>query len=336
MIRQPISQSWRLGLGIASILTMMLLYTILSSSRQAAARLDQQQVAISKLEELQSEQLALEERRTTASNLEDADQRERQLARIAKDEQRVAEDVTKFTRLRDTPDKTDLTVPSWSMLYHQGLVRACTPQGSFKRKEVWITMDFKATIIRLITALVLGMAVSLVLGMAMGCFDPLEAFFTPPFAILSKVPATAVLPIFFVMIQINFKLYLAIIVFGMLPSLAQSISSAVRKDVPEELIFKAYTLGASQLELIWEVIFKQVLPRILDAARLQIGPALVLLVAAEWMVAGEGIGYRLRLFYQRTDMTVVFVYVVILGLLGLAADYALTWTRRKLCPWFGD
>ena len=222
------------------------------------------------------------------------------------------------------------------MLYRQGLVRACTPQGAFKRKEVWITTDFKATITRLVTALVLGIALSLTLGMLMGCFDPLEAFFTPPFALLSKVPATAVLPIFFVLIQINFKLYLAIIIFGMLPSLAQSISASVRKDVPEELIFKAYTLGASQLELIWEVIFKQVLPRVLDAARLQIGPALVLLVAAEWMVAGEGIGYRLRLFYQRTDMTVVFVYVAILGVLGLATDYALMWTRRKLCPWFGD
>ena len=49
-----------------------------------------------------------------------------------------------------------------------------------------------------------------------------------------------------------------------------------------------------------------------------------------------GVGYRLRLFYQRTDMTVVFVYVLLLGLIGLIADYALIWLRRKLCPWFGD
>jgi NitT/TauT family transport system permease protein len=318
------------------MLVLALLYTLLSNSRQAAAKRDQRQVAESKLEELQTEQSLLGERRNQASELEDEDQRQVQLSRVAKDEQRINDDLAKFTLLRDAPDKADLTVPSWIMLYRQGLVRSCTPQGAFKRKEVWITTDFKATIVRLVTALVLGIAVSLTLGMLMGCFDALDAFFTPPFALLSKVPATAVLPIFFVLIQINFKLYLAIIVFGMLPSLAQSISASVRKDVPEELIFKAYTLGASQLELIWEVIFKQVLPRVLDAARLQIGPALVLLVAAEWMVAGEGIGYRLRLFYQRTDMTVVFVYVAILGVLGLATDYALMWTRRKLCPWFGD
>ena len=318
------------------MLTLALLYTLLSSSRQAAAKRDQQQVAGKKLQELQTERTLVESRRTQAAELEDDDQRQRQLSRIANDERRISDDIAKFTRLSDAPDKEDLTVPSWKMLYRQGLLRSCTPQGAFQRKEVWITTDFEATIVRLVTALVLGIGASLTLGILMGCFDPLDAFFTPPFALLSKVPATAVLPIFFVLIQINFKLYIAIIVFGMLPSLAQSISATVRKDVPEELIFKAYTLGASQCELIWEVIFKQVLPRVLDAARLQIGPALVLLVAAEWMVAGEGIGYRLRLFYQRTDMTVVFVYVFILGVLGLATDYALIWTRRKLCPWFGD
>ena len=222
------------------------------------------------------------------------------------------------------------------MLLNDGLIRACTPQGAFARKEVWIVEDFWATGLRLTTALVAGVFCSVIVGLMMGCFDPAEAALLPPFAFFSKVPATAVLPIFFVLIQINFSMYIAIIVFGMLPSLAQSISASVRKDVPEELIFKAYTLGASQAELIWNVIFRQVLPRILDAARLQIGPALVLLVAAEWMVAGEGIGYRLRLFYQRTDMTVVFVYVFALGLIGLAADYGLIWLRRKLCPWFGD
>ena len=84
------------------------------------------------------------------------------------------------------------------------------------------------------------------------------------------------------------------------------------------------------------MIYKQILPRIIDAVRLQIGPAMVLLVAAEWMVAGEGFGYRLRLFYQRTDMTVVYLYLILLGVAGLSADYALTWLRRKLCPWFGE
>jgi ABC-type nitrate/sulfonate/bicarbonate transport system permease component len=336
MIRQPIPRSWRIGLGIASIVLPILLYTLLSASRQAAKRREQQQRATRRLEEIRQELQGLERSREAALRIEDGGERQQELDRLEANRQHLEQQNAEQTRLSRRPDATDLTVPSWGLLYKDGLIRVCTARGPYVRKEIMLVSDFKVTAARLVTALLVGVAASVLLGLLMGCWDPVEAFFMPPFTFLSKVPATAVLPVFFVLVQINFRMYIAIIVFGMLPTLAQSISQSVRKDVPNELIFKAFTLGASQLELIWEVIYKQVLPRILDAARLQIGPALVLLVAAEWMVAGEGIGYQLRIFYQRTDMTVVFVYVLILGALGLAADYTLIWSRRKLCPWFGE
>ncbi|MEO8496313.1 MAG: hypothetical protein ABI614_14685, partial [Planctomycetota bacterium] len=68
MIRQPISRKWRFALGVASILTLALLYTLLSSSRQTAAKREQQQVAENKLQELQLEQAQLAERRYQAAS----------------------------------------------------------------------------------------------------------------------------------------------------------------------------------------------------------------------------------------------------------------------------
>ena len=158
----------------------------------------------------------------------------------------------------------------------------------------------------------------------------------PPLSFLAKIPPTAMLAVFFVLVGTDFKMYVTMIAFGVLPTLAQTVYQSAKTDVPESLIYKAYTLGASHGEMIWNVIYKQILPRIIDAVRLQIGPAMVPLVAAEWMIAGQGFGYRLRLFYQRTDMTVVYLYLILLGAAGLAADYFLIWLRRKLCPWFGD
>lgn len=309
---------------------MILLYGWLASSRQAAARRASQSAASEQLEKVQNQLADVE------SQLSGLDSDSPDYESLAAKRADLQTDQERFQALADNPAKQDRTVPSLSMLWHDGFLRAITPQGAFKRKVTWLYSDFYATGVRLIVALVLGVIASVVLGLLMGCFDPVDAFFMPPLAFLSKVPATAVLPIFFVLIGINFSMYVVIIVFGMLPSLAQAISAAVRKDVPEELIFKAYTLGASQLELIWNVIWRQVLPRVLDAVRLQIGPAVVLLVAAEWLVSGAGVGYRLKLFFQRTDMTVVFVYVILLGIIGLAADYFLIWLRRRLCPWFGD
>jgi len=332
MIRQPISRHWWIGLGVASVLLLVLLYTVFAGSRQATRRREQQRIAIESLQQLSQRAQELEQRRAEARRADNT----QVLTQIARDAERLQIEKENALRDRDEPDAVDRTIPTWSMLYREGLLRTCIPQKKFARTELWILDDFKPTLIRLLTALVVGVLISVVIGLLMGCYDPVEAWFLPPFAFFSKVPATAVMPIFFAVVHINFKMFVAIIAFGMLPTLAQSISQCVRKDVPEELVFKAYTLGASQLELIWNVTFRQVLPRILDAARLQIGPALVLLVAAEWLVAGEGLGHRFRLSYQKTDMSVVYFYVFLLGVFGLAADYALIWIRRRICPWFGD
>ncbi len=35
------------------------------------------------------------------------------------------------------------------------------------------------------------------------------------------------------------------------------------------------------------------------------------------------------------DMSVVYVYLIVLGVTGFLIDYSLIWLRRKLCPWFG-
>lgn len=309
MLRKPLDRWCRLGLGWASIAVLFMGYTALSWHRQSTARRAQQAIAIETAEQLRG---------------------------LENPSEQQLKDLQRWSALAKSPDAVDHTVPTWSTLYHEGWIRAISPQGSFKRKEIWMLNDFVASGERLLVGLVVGFALSVVIGLLMGCYDWIDALLMPPFTLLAKIPTTAVLPIFFVLVHINFSMYVVMILVGMIPTLTQSISASVRKDVPEELIFKAHTLGASRFELIYEVIFRQVLPRLIDSARLQIGPALVLLVAAEWMVAGEGIGYRLRLFYQRTDMTVVFVYVMMLGVIGLVVDYLLIALRRYLCPWFGN
>ena len=141
---------------------------------------------------------------------------------------------------------------------------------------------------------------------------------------------------YFVIFGTQFQLYIAMIALGIFPTLAQSIYQAAKNDVSDHAIYKAYTLGASQMEVIWNVIVPQILPRIVENVRLQIGPAMIFLIAAEWVNADVGFGYRLRIESRLTRMSVVYTYLAILGLFGFAIDHALSWTRRRLSPWFGE
>lgn len=223
----------------------------------------------------------------------------------------------------------DTTIPTWRQL-KEGMVQMCTPD---RQGDTWLLIDSFVTVKRLFLGLFVGIISSLVIGIMMGCFPWVEAFFLPPLLLLAKVPPTAALAVFFVMAGTDTEMYVAMIAFGVLPSLSQTVYLSI-KDIQPEFIHKARTLGASQIEIIWNVVFRFIAPKLLDAIRLQIGPAVVYLVAAEMLVADVGFGYRIRLLSRRTQMAVVYPYLIFLALFGFAMDYVLRLLQRVLCPWY--
>jgi NitT/TauT family transport system permease protein len=226
-------------------------------------------------------------------------------------------------------EPTDTTTPNLTQL-KEGVVNIFEAD---RRGERWIIVDFKATYLRLFLGMFAGVLGAVILGILMGCFSRVEAFFLPPLSILAKVPPTAALAIFFVACGTGWKLYTAMIAFGILPSLAQSIYLGV-KDVPEELINKARTLGASKCELIWNVVVRFVMPKVIDAVRLQIGPAVVYLIAAEMVLAHEGFGYRIRLEFKKLNMNVVYPYLTFLALTTYFLDYGIQIFQRIVFRWY--
>jgi NitT/TauT family transport system permease protein len=227
----------------------------------------------------------------------------------------------------------DSTIPTWKQL-GQGVARAFQPTSEGQPRR--IVVDVKATYWRLFAGLAVGITLAVVVGMAMGCYSSIEAFCQPGLAFLAKIPPTAMLAVFFVVFGTHLRMHIAMIAFGVMPTLAQAVYQAARKDVPDELIFKAATLGASQPEIIWNVIFKQVLPRLIESIRLQVGPAMVYLIAAEYAVESVGLGYRLRIESRVLNFNLVYFYLAILGTSGFLLDCALITLRRRLCPWFGE
>lgn len=246
---------------------------------------------------------------------------------------------------------TDTTIPNLGQLW-DGIVQACTPHENALREAfgidegpetkslwaditgTWLFRDSFATYGRLVKGLGWGCLISVITGVLMGCFEWLAALLMPPLALLAKIPGTAMLAVFFVMVGTGENMFIAMIGFGILPTLTQSIYLSAKNELHEEEINKAYTLGASNFEVIWNVVVPQTLPHILDAIRLQIGPAMVYLIAAEMLVGQVGMGYQIRMQQRLMNMAVVYDYLLILGLSGLLMDRGMNFLRGKLCPWY--
>ncbi len=219
----------------------------------------------------------------------------------------------------------------------EGFHRITRPSGlESNPKPPILWTDLVATYWRLFLGLSLGVILSVIVGIAMGAYRWIEALLSPTITFLSKLPPTAMMPIYGILLGTDQNMFTGMVGLGVFFTMAQSIFQAVQKDVSDDAINKAYTLGASDPEILWEVIWKQILPRVIENIRLQIGPAMIFLLAAEWIVGDAGFGYRIRMESRNLDFSVVYIYLAILGFAGLAIDWALLKLRRTLCPWFGE
>lgn len=211
------------------------------------------------------------------------------------------------------------------------LIGVLTPDH--RSGERWLIRDSEATLFRLIIAFVIATSSAFVLGLSIGCYTWIEAIFDWPITFLSKITPTGALSVFFVLFGTETKMFVAMIVFGILPAMIQSIVIAV-KQFPEDLQNKGYSVGSSNSELVLTLIFRYVLPNIIDAIRACIGPAMIFLIAAETLCADVGFGSTIRQQSRLTNMDIVFVYLTTLAIFGFVIDYILKTFQVIFCNWY--
>lgn len=305
MIRKPIHPIMRIVLGIVSICVIVGGYSLLSARQKRANPNDR-----------------------TIPNASQFMEGLRLITKLEPDEAEANERRTRMLQAKLAAEQVD----SYEQLSSSGKRDI---EDSAKRTS-WVVEDAKASLWRLVIGITSGCALAFLVGIAMGCFTWIEALLLPPISFLAKIPPTAMVVVYMIMFGLGIKLFVALIAIGIFPTLAQSIYQAAKKDVSEHAIYKAYTLGASQFEVIWEVVIPQILPRIIEAIRLQIGPAMIFLIAAELLYADTGFGYRLRVQPRMFNYNVIFIYLTLLGCFGMVVDWVLSTFRRWFCPWFGE
>ena len=150
--------------------------------------------------------------------------------------------------------------------------------------------------------------------------------------VLSLIPPLALLPILFITFGLGEVSKVVLIVIGITPFLIRDLSGRVM-EIPREMIVKAETLGASSLVIALRVALPQVLPRLVQAIRLSLGPAWLFLIAAEAIAANQGLGYRIFLVRRYLAMDVILTYVLWITFLAWVIDWLLKAVARRAFPW---
>lgn len=232
-------------------------------------------------------------------------------------------------RLAENPN--DKLLPSFDAMAEAVRNMAFLPDPRTGLYILW--SDTASSLYLLLTALAISTLIALVVGIVIGLLPVAGATFGPVVAVASMVPPLALLPILFIVMGLGDASKIALIVIGTTLKLIRDMALRVR-DIPAEMLIKAQTLGASTWQIALRVVLPQMLPRLIDSVRLEIGPAWLFLIAAEAIASDSGLGYRIFLVRRYLAMDVIIPYVIWITILAFLMDYALRLLQQKAFPWF--
>jgi NitT/TauT family transport system permease protein len=198
--------------------------------------------------------------------------------------------------------------------------------------EVILWSDTAASLQRLGLGLGIATLIGLTIGMALGMLPVVSATLAPFVAVLSMIPPMAILPVLFIVFGLGELSKVVLIVIGVAPFLIRDLALAV-KALPAEQLVKAQTLGGSTWQIAIRVVLPQIMPRLIDAVRLSLGPAFLFLISAEAIASDVGLGYRIFLVRRYLAMDVILPYVAWITLLAYLLDVVLARLARSAFPW---
>ncbi len=234
-------------------------------------------------------------------------------------------------RLRDNP--MDKLLPSPVRMAESATRMAVEPDRRSGSRLLWL--DTRASLKRLGLGMGCGAVLGLFLGINLGLLPGLSALMQPFVTAVSIIPPLAVLPILFIAFGVDELSKVVLIFVGTFPVITRDITLAAR-NIPREQIVKALTLGASELEVIYLIILPQLVPRLLETVRLNLGSAWLFLIASEAIASENGLGYRIFLMRRYLAMDVIIPYALWITALGFVFDWGLKYLIRRLYPWYSS
>jgi NitT/TauT family transport system permease protein len=170
---------------------------------------------------------------------------------------------------------------------------------------------------------------------AHGLFPYVGAVFLRFILFFDKIVALSLLPVLFIAFGIDELSKVMLIVIGVAPTIILDTFNLTR-GVPGEQVVKAFTLGAHDFDVAYRVVFRQVLPRVLNSIRLNLKAVMLFLFAGEMIASTDGLAYRIALLRRQMGMDVIIPYVLWVALLLFVVDMTMRYTNKALHPWFRE
>ena len=105
------------------------------------------------------------------------------------------------------------------------------------------------------------------------------------------------------------------------------------RGVERELIWSARNMGASDRELMWQIVLPAALPQILTGLQVALPLSMIVAVVAEMLMGGYGLGGAMITASRFADSRGVFAGIVEIAVVGYALVKIGSLIRRRRLLW---
>ncbi|MCD8488051.1 MAG: nitrate ABC transporter permease [Desertifilum sp.] len=172
---------------------------------------------------------------------------------------------------------------------------------------------------RVLIGFTIGSLIAIPLGVVVGLSEVLSKAIDPYIQLLKPVSPLAWLPLGLGLLQDSEKTALFVIaITSIWPTLINTKFGV--SNVSSEYLDVAKTLGASRWRTIRKVILPAAAPSIVSGLRISIGISWLVIVAAEILVGGTGLGYFVWNEWNNLSITSIITAIIVIGLVGIVLD----------------
>jgi ABC-type nitrate/sulfonate/bicarbonate transport system permease component len=170
------------------------------------------------------------------------------------------------------------------------------------------------------------------LGYFMGWYKPVAKVIDPFVNAAYVIPVAALVPVIIIWFGLGTTSRILVVMLFCIFEILVSTYTGV-KNIDPMLIDVGRSFGASRIGLFRKVVFFASLPYIFAGLRMGASRAIKGMVIAELLFAVTGLGGAIQTAanYYRTD--IVFVYVIVIALLGVVLSGAIQVIERLVTPW---
>jgi nitrate/nitrite transport system permease protein len=165
----------------------------------------------------------------------------------------------------------------------------------------------------------LAAAVGIPLGFAIGRFDFMGRMFTPLIGLLRPISPLAWLPIGLLVFKgANPAAIWTIFICSIWPMVINTAMGVQR--IPADYLNVARVLDLSEWKIFKTILLPATLPYMLTGVRLAVGTAWLVIVAAEMLTGGVGIGFWLWDEWNNLNVRHIIIAIFTIGAIGLLLE----------------